>query len=57
MNIFAELPWQMREEDGPSDYRFIVEGMEWFDRVKRIIEAPYDELVKAHNAAMQALEH
>jgi hypothetical protein len=55
MNVFADYPWQMLDDDGPSDHHFVVRGMEQFDHIERILSAPYGDLVNAHEAAMKAL--
>ncbi len=56
MNIFAEYPWQMKEENGPSDYLFIRKGVEEYQYIKKIMETPYKKLVAAHDAAMNILD-
>ncbi len=56
MNIFAQYPWQMREADGPGSELFVSEGMKQFDYLRAIIQTPYSELVKAHEAAMAVLK-
>lgn len=56
MNIFVEYPWQMQEVDGPSDYLFIRDGIPEYEHIKRIMTAPYEKLVEAHNAAMSILK-
>jgi hypothetical protein len=56
MNLFSEFPWQMLDSDGPSDHNFVVEGMEQFAYIKRILETPYETLVDAHNAATAVLD-
>jgi hypothetical protein len=55
MTIFADYPWQMNEDEGPSAYPFIRGGMPEFDHIRRIIETPYAKLVEAHDAAMAVL--
>jgi hypothetical protein len=57
MNIFADYPWQMPDDDGPSDHHFIVEGMEQYAHIERVLNSPYESLVKAHDAAISALNH
>jgi hypothetical protein len=56
MNIFVEYPWQMRDVDGPSDYRFIRKGIPEFEYLSRVMGTPYETLVAAHNAAMAVLD-
>ncbi len=56
MNAFVEYPWQMNEVDGPSDYLFIRAGLPEYEYLKRIMNAPYQKLVEAHEAAMAALD-
>ena len=56
MSIFSEFPWQMLDSDGPSSHHFVVEGMEQFAYIKRILETPYEVLVDAHNAATAVLD-
>lgn len=56
MNIFVEYPWEMHEPDGPDSYRFIRSGIPEYEHLKRIMNAPYQKLVEAHDAAMAALD-
>ena len=59
MNVFVEYPWQMEHieppEEGPSDYLFIRKGIPQYEYLKRILTTPYEDLVKAHDAAMKVL--
>jgi hypothetical protein len=56
MSAFADFPLQMSDDDGPGDHPFVVRGMEQFEFVKRVLHSPYEDLVKAHDAAMAVLE-
>jgi hypothetical protein len=38
-----------------GNHHFVVQGMEQFERIKEILEAPYDALVKAHNEVAKLL--
>ena len=55
MNVFADYPWQLTNDDGSSEM-FIVEGMEEFAHIRKILEAPYHCLVDAHHKAMEVLQ-
>ena len=56
MNIFSEFVWQMADDEGPSCHFFVVRGMKQFALIERILNTSYEELVKAHNAAMAILD-
>jgi hypothetical protein len=55
MNIFSQLPWQMQQVDGPSSELFIKEGMSEFAYLKKIMQAPYQEMVRINDEAMAKL--
>ena len=55
MSLFADYPWQMPDDEGPSDHPFVIRGMEQFAFIERVLSTPYDELEKAHRAAVQFL--
>src|SRR5436190_9028072 len=55
MNVFSDLPWEMTDENGPGSKHFIVEGMERFHTIKRILDTPYEVLAVAHEAAVTVL--
>ena len=57
MNVFTDLVWQMLDDEGPSDHHFIVRGMEQFEMIERILNTPYDDLARAHDAAMKFVHH
>lgn len=56
LNIFAQYPWQVRDADGPGCELFVHNGMQEFDHIKNIIEARYEALVEAHEAAMAVMK-
>lgn len=55
MNIFADYPWEMLEEDGPSSHPFLVRGMPQFAHIEMVMTRPYEDLVAAHDAAIGIL--
>jgi hypothetical protein len=55
MNVFSEYPWYMLENDGPSSFAFIREGMPEYEYMESILSTPYEKLVEAHDAAMTVL--
>jgi hypothetical protein len=50
MDVFAEYPWEMADANGNSKH-FVIAGMEQFAHIKKVLDAPYETLVKAHAAA------
>jgi hypothetical protein len=56
MSVFAEYPWAMTENDGPSGINFIRKGVPQFDYLSEILDAPYERLVKAHEMAYAVLK-
>ncbi len=55
-SVFAEFSWEMECVGGQDDVYVVVQGMEQFDLIKAILDAPYDVLKTAHEAAMAVLE-
>jgi hypothetical protein len=53
--IFADYPCQMTDDDGPGTHPFIIRGMEQFAFIERVLKTPYEELEKAHSAAIRFL--
>jgi hypothetical protein len=55
MSAFANYPWRIQDDDGPSDHPFVVRGVEQFDHVARVLSTPYERLVEAHEVVCKSL--
>lgn len=55
MSIFADYPWRMMDDEGPSDHAFVIRGMQPFAFIERVLNTPYEDLERAHQAAVQFL--
>jgi hypothetical protein len=55
MDIFADYPWEMMEEEGPSSFHFIRKGMLEYEHIEKVVKTPYEVLVDAHEAAVSVL--